>query len=506
VATHVRSTPTHRAPRTKDRDSLASLRSREFSRLDLRGETYLDYTGSALYAESHVLRHAALLRDSVLGNPHSDSPASRASTAYIDDARTRLLRFFDADPRQYAVCFTANATGALRLVGEGYPFAPGSRLLLSADNHNSVNGIRELARTAGADVSYVPLDAELRLRSAAEVLRDTAPTRGSGRRSLFAFPAQSNFSGVQHPLDLVRVAHRHGHDVLLDAASYAPASPLSLREVPADFVCVSFYKMFGYPTGIGALIARRAALARLRRPWFGGGTVEWVSVQNESHRLKDGPEGFEDGTPSFAALPALAAGFDLLEEVGMPRLRRHVRRLTELLIADLRALRHSNGRSMVLVYGPAGMESRGGTVAFNVVDVDGRIVPYALVETRARESRASVRGGCFCNPGAAEHAFGFPAEETAACLAEQDRGAFSLERFAECMGARPVGAVRMSLGLASNDADVRRGVEVVAAWRDQNFTAKARYGIPGNLGSTSEPNAFQNAKSTASFSPKKRSP
>jgi molybdenum cofactor sulfurtransferase len=73
---------------TKDWE-LAALRSREFSRLDLHGETYLDFTGSGLYAESQVLRHAELLRHSVLGNPHSDSPASRASTAYVDDARAR---------------------------------------------------------------------------------------------------------------------------------------------------------------------------------------------------------------------------------------------------------------------------------------------------------------------------------------------------------------------------------------------------------------------------------
>ena len=63
----------------------------------------------------------------------------------------------------------------------------------------------------------------------------------------------------------------------------------------------------------------------------------------------------------------------------------------------------------------------------------------------------------------------------AACLEKaQGDGAFSLDRFAQCMVPRPVGAVRMSLGLANNDADVHRGVALVAEWRDQNFTAKAR--------------------------------
>ena len=36
-----------------------------------------------------------------------------------------------------------NASGALKLVGESYPFGAGDQYLLTFDNHNSVNGIRE---------------------------------------------------------------------------------------------------------------------------------------------------------------------------------------------------------------------------------------------------------------------------------------------------------------------------------------------------------------------------
>jgi selenocysteine lyase/cysteine desulfurase len=439
---------------------LADLRATEFRRLDLCGEAYLDYTGSALYAESQVIRHAELLRDALLGNPHSESRASRESTDHLEEARARTLAFFDANPDDYEVCFTANATGALRLVGEAYPFGPDAALVLSADNHNSVNGIRELARARGAEVRYIPLDAELRLR-------DPQPALRRGSSGLFAFPAQSNFSGVQHPLSLVGVAHDLGYHVLLDAASYVPSNPLSLRDVPADFVCVSFYKMFGYPTGVGALIAQREALARLRRPWFSGGTIEYASVQNATHMLKATAQGFEDGTPNFASLPALGQGFDLLARVGMTPTRAHVRRLTTLLLVELGSLRHSNGTSVVRVYGPREMESRGGTVTFNVVGADGRVVPFALVESRAQAARVSLRGGCFCNPGAAEEAFGFPAAQAAACQATgRDDGGFSLDRFAHCMGDRPIGAVRMSVGLANNEVDVERGVELVATWRD----------------------------------------
>jgi selenocysteine lyase/cysteine desulfurase len=445
------------APQPEDVEGFDALRTREFARLDETAHAYLDFTGSALYPESLVTRHAAMLRESVLGNPHSESPASLASSALIAEARARVLRFLDADPADYLVCFTANATGAMRLVAEGWEFGPRAPLVLAADNHNSINGVREYAARAGAPVHYLPLDGDLRLPAAEARLRAIAGRDGAG--GLFAYPAQSNFSGVRHPLSLVRAARAAGYAVLLDAAAYVPTSPLSLRAVPADFVALSFYKMFGYPTGLGALLARHESAARLRRPWFAGGTVEYVSVQHRTHARLPGAEGFEDGTPSFLAVGAVCAGLDFLDAVGMERVQRRTGALAALLESELRALRHRDGRPLVQLYGAP--DGRGATVTFNVLDAAGHAVPYALVEERARRAHVSVRGGCFCNPGAAEAAFGFPAEETARCLEATRRTGWSIPRFAACLGGRAVGAVRASLGVPSNEADVRRLVDVV---------------------------------------------
>jgi len=345
-------------------------------------------------------------------------------------------------------------------VAESYPFGPGSACLLSADNHNSVNGVREYARRAGARLRTLPLDAELRLSGPEAILAREA-RRGGG---LLAFPAQSNFSGVRHPLGLVGRAKALGLDVLLDVAAYVPSQTLSLRACPADFVALSFYKVFGYPTGLGALVARHEALARLRRPWFAGGTVTYASVAGDTHRLRPGHEGFEDGTPSFLAVSALEAGFSLLEEVGMPRLAGHVAALTRFLLDGFSSLRHRGGAPLVRIHGPRGLSERGGTVAFNVLDREGRVVPYGAVEARARQAGVSVRGGCFCNPGASEAAFGLDPARIASCLAGLGDD-FTPERFAACAGTA-VGAVRASVGLANVREDVRRLVEVVASFGD----------------------------------------
>jgi selenocysteine lyase/cysteine desulfurase len=281
---------------------------------------------------------------------------------------------------------------------------------------------------------------------------------------LVAFPAQSNFSGVQHPLDLVTKAHALGFDVLLDVAAFIPSHAFSLRRCPADFAALSFYKLFGYPTGLGALVARRDALRRLRRPWFAGGTVTYASVAADTHLLRPRHEGFEDGTPDFLNIAALDAGFDLLDEVGMPRLTAHVSELSRDFVDDLSALRHANGTPLVRLYGPHDRSACGGAVAFNVCDRSGSPIPYPLVETRARRANVSLRGGCFCNPGASETAFALDPTRIASCLANLGDN-FTPERFAEC-ASTAVGAVRASIGLANNADDIRRAVDVVASFRE----------------------------------------
>ena len=79
-----------RVPRTDDSHYFADLRRREFARLDASAETYLDYTGAALHADSLVVRHADWLRRTLLGNPHSESAPSRAGTAVVEAAKAQI--------------------------------------------------------------------------------------------------------------------------------------------------------------------------------------------------------------------------------------------------------------------------------------------------------------------------------------------------------------------------------------------------------------------------------
>ena len=456
-----------RFPEYKKTTLLDDLRATEYRRLDDRGQVYLDYTGGSLYAESQLRKHFELLRGSVYGNPHSANPTSAAMTEHVERTRRYVLNFFNARAEDYILIFTQNASGALKLIGESFPFAPGSRYLLTFDNHNSVNGIREFARAKGASIAYAPLVMpELRLD--ADRLESLLAEADPGHENLFAFPAQSNFSGVKHPLDFVSKARSKGWRVLLDAAAYVPTSRLDLTAVQPDFVTVSFYKMFGYPTGVGALLIRRPALAKLKRPWFAGGTVNFASVQGQAHVLSPNEAAFEDGTLNYLSIPAVEIGLRHLESIGIGTIAERVRCLTGWLLEELLALRHGNGRAMVRIYGPANTQARGGTVTLNLYDPQGHLLDYRRIEELAGAEGISLRTGCFCNPGAGETAEGLTEEDMRAGFSlGTEINLLSFVRMMQERGHKSAGSIRASVGLATNFADVWRFLRFIAGFRDQ---------------------------------------
>jgi molybdenum cofactor sulfurtransferase len=383
---------------------LDELRRTEFARLDRGGHVYLDYIGGGLYADSQLREHMRLLESGVFGNPHSINPTSAASTELMESARASVLDFFGASPEEYVAIFTPNATGAMRLVGEAYPFHPGDRFLPTFDNHNSVNGIREFARARGAETTYVPsVTPDLRVdeRLLPRYLTDT---RGD-HHNLLAYPAQSNFSGVRHPLEWIERAHMHGWDVLLDAAAYVSTNRLDLSRWHPDFVAISFYKMFGWPTGVGCLIARRDVLAKLERPWFSGGTIVAAFVQREYYQSAPGAAHFEDGTVNYLNLPAIEIGLRFLDGIGIETIHARVAALADWLLEALGSLKHRDGSPAATIYGPRSGHQRGATIAFNFLHPDGSVVDERYVDRLARQHNISLRTGCFCNPGAGEVAF-----------------------------------------------------------------------------------------------------
>lgn len=290
--------------------------------------TYLDHAGATLYSSKQLQDHMTDLTNHLYSNPHSGSPSSKLTSALIDSARELVLQHFNTDSDQYDVIFTAGCTAALDLLCHAFPWERRSWFCYLNDNHTSVVGIREVAKRNGAqtvclsadDVSSNNVSSELDPPTAGHQLEPHPPPATSSTPEphpppaingctftahppppyhLFAYPAQSNFSGYKYPLTWCRdipsgqvvLSSCDNVDgawtVLLDAASLVSTSPLDIASSSPHFVTLSFYKLFGFPTGLGALLVRRDCVGMLSKHYYGGGTVKATDSWSSFHVPKD---------------------------------------------------------------------------------------------------------------------------------------------------------------------------------------------------------------------------
>ncbi len=455
--------------------------------------TYVDHAGATIYSRSQIQHYSQMLLDpeSVVGNPHS-SEGGRDTE--IDCVRRDVLSYFGVSSSTHAVIFNSGATAGLKTIGECFNWN-GTKGLNNGSNdntrtvenltfmhtvecHTSLLGIRQYAVSAGAEIVSVRSDD----------LQDTiAADKGCkcpfpGGRGLLAFPGECNFSGNHIDLKIVAEARDKGWAVLFDAAKYAATAPLDLSKVPADFVSISFYKMFGFPTGLGALIMRNDALHLLQRTYFGGGTLLAASsfpsnisrqaghtqpamepltssTRNPKlfHRLAEDPtRRFEDGTIDFLSIRAVPYGLDLLRTIDPVRISKHTSRLSKSLANHLKALRHeTTGTPVCHVYG----RIQGSIVAFNVLGPSGKWVGYSHVAAAAASCCLKLRTGCFCNPGACQVFLNISAEETI----NNFKAGHVCSDNVDLIDGKPTGAVRVSFGYMSTDLDVQSVVNFIVS-------------------------------------------
>ncbi|QRW12670.1 aminotransferase class-V protein [Ceratobasidium sp. AG-Ba] len=477
----------HAYPQFSETAAIDEFRNKEFTRLS-KNAVYLDYMGGSQHPESLVKAYTDTLQNNVFGNTHSESTSSQLSERYSQEARQAVLAFFDADPDEYLVVWTANATAGLKLVGESFPFTSSSSLVLPVDAHNSVQGIRAFAGRAGANVRYVSClkDGGYDLDQAMSILESLPESSGS--KSLLALTGLSNLTNHKTPLQaIVPAARARGVYTILDAAALAPTTRISLSKIQVDAMVVSFYKMFGFPTGVGALVAKRSFLDILQRPWFAGGAVDLVQVPGVIATPAECISSrFEEGTLNYMTFPAVSMGLGMLSKY-IDLLPVRLSSLYHYLYTELSALRyHDTGTPIVqILTSPPSTPSRspphGYVLAFLVVDKKGEIVPLSSVEALAARKDSgnhpavapvfkqprpgrnfstdtagsatpgaqtiALRTGCACNPGGAAALLGI---ESYVEILEPG----ATHRSFELIVGRELGVVRVSLGWVSNWSDI----------------------------------------------------
>uniref|UniRef100_A0A672TXD3 Molybdenum cofactor sulfurase n=1 Tax=Strigops habroptila TaxID=2489341 RepID=A0A672TXD3_STRHB len=451
----------------------------KFREIDfLSGITYLDHAGSALFPESLLKAFTDDLRNNVYGNPHSQNIISKLTYDTIEHVRYRILQHFHTTSEDYTIIFTSGCTTALKLVAEAFPWIPegtkqpSSRFCYLTDSHTSVVGIRGI--TASMNVLSVPIKPKEILLS--EKNRLSAEEQNCTTPHLFSYPAQSNFSGTKYPLSWIQDI-KSGHlcpikipgkwFVLLDAASYVSSSPLDLGVHQADFIPISFYKIFGFPTGLGALLVNNRIAPLLKKTYFGGGTAAaYLAGEDFYFPRKSIAERFEDGTVSFLDIIALKHGFDVLEKLtgGMEKIKQHTFALARYTYNVLCTLKYANGAPVVRIYSDTDFSNpdvQGPIINFNILDENGEVIGFSQVDKMASLYNIHVRTGCFCNTGACQMHLGISNEDIQRNL----QAGHVCGDDIDLVDGRPTGSVRISFGYMSSFEDAQTFLKFIIATR-----------------------------------------
>jgi molybdenum cofactor sulfurtransferase len=427
--------------------ALDELRKKEFGQLEQEALTYLDFASSNLYAPSQVQNHVRLLNEQLLSNPASNTPTGKRSRQLIEESREYLLNYFNTSSKEYLCIFTQNATEAIKLVAENYPFEAGDHLLMSLDNHRAVSSIFEKALQKEASLNFTPVNhTDLRLNE--RMLIDHLDQLVYGKNKLFVFPAQSNLSGVKHGLEWVNISRSKGWNVLLDGTAYLAGSQLDLQQYPADFVSMSFYKIFGYPSGLGALLISRSAFDKLLRPWNAN-----THHQSKSSSLQEDATLFESGSLNYQQIPAIPLGLKWLQNIGQEIIEKRIETLTSWMLDSLQSLRHTNGKRVVKLYGPKNTTKRGGTICFNFLSPEGELYQAEKTEALAARFNICLKAAGHSNPGTLKIAHSTNEEELYPYYNKQSQKN-ALDLFGEA--ASDQNALRISLGYISDFKDVYR--------------------------------------------------
>lgn len=311
---------------------------------------------------------------------------SQVSTDAYERAREIIAQFVGSDLTDRCLIFMRNTTEAINRCANRIPLSDGDVVLTTIMEHHSnlLAWRKRCIHVENVEVNIygAPILADLQARLKAN----------AGHVKLVAISGGSNVTGVIPDIHrIARLVHEAGAHLLVDAAQLAPHRPIDMGKFgdpdSIDFLAMSGHKMYA-PLGTGVLIGPRSAFEQGSPDLVGGGTVVFVSEEEEI--FNEPPDREEAGSPNVVGAVAMAAAARFIsEQLTWPWLVEHERDLTSYALEKL------NGIPGLTIYGPNDPslpDDRLGVICFNMQEMDHRLTAAIL----SHEYAIGTRTGCFC--------------------------------------------------------------------------------------------------------------
>jgi len=262
----------------------------------------------------------------------------------------QLARIFGAAPG--TTVMHQNVAVAQAVVLSCFEFEPPrNRIVYGEGEFPSVRYLYQAQRRRGAEVEVVP-DADAVLEAIDE-------------RTLLVPLSHVLFKTgeIQDVQAIVGRAHEAGALVVLDAYQSVGSVPLDVTRLGVDFAVGGSVKWLCGGPGAGWLYVRPDLIERLEPTFTGWQAHARPFAFEPEQEYASGAARFLTGTPNVPALYAASAGYDIVEEVGVERIRERSSRQTALLVELLE-------RAGFEVASPGDPNRRGGTVVVRTPELE----------------------------------------------------------------------------------------------------------------------------------------
>jgi cysteine desulfurase family protein (TIGR01976 family) len=257
---------------------------------------------------------------------------SRRTDAIIVEARAAMADFLGCDKDE--VVFGPNMTTLTFAISRsiGRELGPGDEILLTYLDHDANVSPWQALEERGVTIRFVEInhdDCTLDLADLAQKI--------SSRTRVVAVGYASNAVGTINDVkEIIRLAHKKGALVYIDAVHYAPHGPIDVRTLDCDFLVCSTYKFFG--PHMGVLYGKREHLQRLQ-PY---------KVRPNSNAI---PNRWEWGTLNHECIAGIAACVDYLADLGRQVDSSASDRRSALLAAYRAIQQHERGLTETMIRG-----------------------------------------------------------------------------------------------------------------------------------------------------------
>ena len=248
----------------------------------------------------------------------------------VEAARASIARLVGAEARD--VAFFQTCALALTQAAFGIGLRAGDEIvLLDQEYPSNAYPWHRAAEAAGAKVHVVASRPDFTVDASA-----LQAAIGPRTRVVACSWVQFQTGTTLDLRALADTVHRHGGLLVVDAIQGLGALPFDLHEMGADLVCGGGHKWLLGPLGVGFLAARPGLVAHMEPRAYGAMSYGTPDDPTEPARaLRDTAKRFEPGAPPALAAPGLGAAVSMLLSIGLERIERENRMLSDRLTEGL---------------------------------------------------------------------------------------------------------------------------------------------------------------------------